>query len=73
MVIDQRFSVWAQESSSASQAENASSILVARSKAFHSTSFNCNRFEVTDDYHKWPWLSSATCPIMPKSFLMMPR
>ncbi len=32
MVIDQRFSVWAQESSSASQAENASSILVARSR-----------------------------------------
>jgi hypothetical protein len=47
MVIDQRFSVWAQESPSSSQAENASSILVARSNAFRLQPNDYKSFQLT--------------------------
>ena len=49
----------------ASQAKNASSILVARSNSFGLNPFECKRLSVTDSVHKVPPLSSVTCPYMP--------
>src|ERR1019366_10651722 len=46
------------------QAENASSILVARSKAFPSISFVCKVFEVTTSDRQLPRLSFAKRPII---------
>jgi len=47
------------------QAENASSILVARSKEIRLKPNDYKGFSLTNSHHRWPPLSRITCPYMP--------